>query len=170
MKIILGALAAIVVLGAGWMLFSSSSPTGGSETHESATAESASFSGTLAELASRGGVFRCTVSQESDVATTEGVVLVDGGRVRGDFVSTVSAAGGISVETHLIVKDGFTYTWTPIAPNGFKARVADGAGSGSAALSGSYADASQEYAYECAPWTVDESVFELPALTFVEVN
>lgn len=170
MKTILGVLAVVVVLGAGWVFFSSSTPTGERESQENTAHEPASFTGTLAELASRGGSYRCTVSQESEVAVTEGVVLVDNTRVRGDFVSTVSAAGGISVETHLIVNDGFTYTWTPIAPNGFKARTTEGAGSGSAELSGNYADVNQEYAYECAPWTVDESVFELPALTFIEVN
>lgn len=170
MKTILGVLAVVVVLGAGWMFFSSSSPQGSDAPGENNASEPESFTGTLAELASRGGTFRCTVSQESEVASTEGVVFVDGSRVRGDFTSTVAAAGGLSVETHLVVKDGFTYTWTPIAPNGFKARATEGSTAGGAALSGNYADVNQAYAYECAPWTVDESAFELPALTFIDVN
>lgn len=170
MKILLGIGALVVVLAGGWFLVSSS--PGSLETSETQgePQESSAFTGTLADLASRGGSYRCSVSQESDVASTAGTVLVDGGRVRGDFTSTVVAAGGLSVETHIIIRDDYTYTWTPIAPTGFRARVAQGGSAGDASLSGQYADFSQAYSYECDPWSVDESAFELPPLTFIDVN
>ncbi len=170
MKLIVGIGAAVVVLAGGWLMLSSSSGSLEKSETQSEPQESAVFTGTLAELASRGGSYRCSVSQESDVAATVGTVLVDGSRVRGDFTSTVFAAGGISVETHIIIRDDYTYTWTPIAPTGFRARVAQGDSAGDASLSGQYANLSQAYSYECDPWSVDESAFELPPLTFIDVN
>lgn len=76
----------------------------------------------------------------------------------------------------MIVKDNFTYTWSPLmAGKGFKAKVVEVVG-GDAVVdtgtSGTYSfNATQIGDYDCVDWTVDESKFTLPStVTFTEIK
>lgn len=119
-----------------------------------------SFSGSLFELSNRSGNWECTFANTSDRVRTSGVVYVSEGKTRGDFESK---AEGITVESHIIVRDGFIYTWSPIAQSGFKARHAVNNEANN--------DSDFQYAYEytCTPWAVDSSLFEIPPIAFVDV-
>lgn len=130
-------------------------------------AEEKDFSGSLAELQKRGGNYRCTFSHESEIVRSTGVVYVAGDRVRGDFESETQ---GISVDSHMIASNGFIYTWSPIAPNGFKTVQVDTEADGTTETSGEYSDFQQSYDYSCEGWKVDESKFQLPNISFLEIG
>lgn len=125
------------------------------------------FSGSLQDLAKRGGDYKCTFTHDSDVAISSGTVYISDDTVRGDFVSKTQ---GITAESHMIAKGGYTYTWSPLTPTGFKAKVVEGEGDGAAAMQGGYADMQQSYNYNCKQWSADSSLFEVPAITFIDVS
>lgn len=173
---VVGAVLLVVVVGGGAYIASrgpSASPydtKGDSTSEENTEVVGGTYSGSLADLGKRGGNYECTFSHISNAGDSSGVVYVSGKNMRGDFQSVAHAAGGFSVESHMIAKDGFTYTWTPLSPSGFRARVVEGETGGGAATEGAYADQNQIYEYECSPWSVDESKFTPPAIPFVDVN
>lgn len=112
------------------------------------------------------GSYSCTVTQDIGVAQTQGTVFIDNGKMRGDFNSTVQ---GMNVNTSLVVKEGYTYTWTSLAPIGFKTPLVKGASASStASTSGTYGiDTKKIGSYNCVPWTADASKFTLPtSVTF----
>jgi hypothetical protein len=118
------------------------------------------------------GSYECAVMQYIDeemTQTTEGKVFLDAGRIRGDFSTNIA---GMAIETSLIAKDGFVYTWTNMSPIGFKAVKDDENQSNTKTeTSGSYGwDTSMIGDYDCQPWVSDASVFELPnEVTFQEM-
>lgn len=134
------------------------------------SASSSDFKGSFAELAERGGSYKCTFAHENDIAVSTGTVYISGDRIRGDFHSETEH---MDVESHMIAKGGYVYTWSPMTSQGFKMIALENGGSfeGSAAMSGNYADLHQEYNYDCVVWNSDESMFTLPNdHTFVEMN
>jgi hypothetical protein len=173
--------AVLIVLGGvvGWMSYQNSGTTGDSMMEKEGDAmmeesmedeqsmESGAFSGSLSDLAKRGGNYKCTIAHESEAAQSSGTVYVAGDRIRGDFTSIVPQVG-MTVETHMIQNGGYVYTWSPLTPNGFKAKTTLSESNTSQAMSGEYADFQQAYSYDCAPWSVDTSLFTPPSdVTFV---
>lgn len=171
--VIAGGVLAVVVVAGGIFMVSRGPSTATEGSAHNATAQESietqngSYTGSLADLGKRGGNYECTFSHNSAVGDSSGVVYVSGNNIRGDFKSVAS---GFSVESHMIAKDGFTYTWTPLSPSGFRSRVVDGVTGGGTATEGTYTDQNQTYEYECVPWSVDESKFTLPAISFIDVN
>ena len=175
-NLIIGIAVVVVVAGGGYWYFTSightssdndSAMTG--ESNESmADDQSGDFSGSLQDLAKRGGNYKCTFVHDSSVAESSGTVYISGDNLRGDFESKTQ---GITAESHMIAKDGYTYTWSPLTPTGFKAKIVDtGSTNDSAAAQGSYTDANQSYTYQCEAWSSDASYFDLPAITFIDIN
>ncbi len=127
------------------------------------------FSGSMAELASRGGNHKCTFDQTTEVSHSTGTVLISGAKLRGDFVSEVKAVTGMKVESHMISDGQFIYTWSSMMPQGMKFAVSANV-VGSSTTSGTVAFG-QTLDYDCQSWIVDESVFTLPdGITFTEVK
>lgn len=125
----------------------------------------------FSELLKQGGSYQCTVKQAVSDFNSDGLVYIDKDRIRGEF-STI--AEGMKVDTSLIVRDGYNYTWSSIAPKmGFKVKIdPQVTGSTSADMSGTYSfNANQIGEYDCASWTVDESKFTLPStVVFTEIK
>ena len=119
------------------------------------------------------GAYECTVTQYIDEGmsqTTQGLVYLYNGLVRGDFEIQVS---GMNILSSTIVKDGFSYTWSSMSPVGFKAKanmvtedVID-----SKQASGTYSwNSDQIGEYDCKEWNVDTAKFELPSnVSFQEI-
>lgn len=157
----LGAIIGLVIIAALAFIFISGSGFGGLMLKE--TADTEYFSGSLAELAQRGGAWRCTFTHETETVTSRGTVYVYGENIRGDFESDTQ---GITVDSHMITSDGFIYTWSPIAPTGYKVpySLETGTGNGSSEFR-------QPYDFRCDPWAVDESQFIIPSdTTFTDVS
>lgn len=156
----LGAFIGIVVIAALAFVFMNGAGIGGSLLKE--TADTEYFSGSFAELAERGGAWRCIFTHETETVTLRGTVYVYGENIRGDFESDTQ---GITVDSHMITDHGFIYTWSPIAPTGYKVPYSLEAGTGNGS-----SEFRQPYDFRCTPWTVEETKFAIPAdTTFVEI-
>lgn len=115
------------------------------------------------------GNARCTVSSETNGVTSGGTVYVADNRVRGDFTSTLPQTG--PVESHMIVRDGFIYTWSSMAPQGMKMAVNNESEAGVSSDPQQPSPYEAQYSYECDAWSPDESQFTVPStVTFMEFS
>ncbi len=131
----------------------------------------------FSQLIDQGGSYKCTVHQYVQNTDTVGTVYIHGDKLRGEF--NVKAQG-MNMDTTLIVREGYTYTWTSMAPTmGFKVKVATSGGESNTTVTqnnggtaGNYAwNADQIGDYTCDTWTVDETQFSLPtSVTFQAIN
>lgn len=164
-------LVAVIVLG-WWALGGKSEPAPivseeGEGEEIAVSAEEGVFNGSMTDLIKRGGNFMCTFSHSSAVAQSTGTVYISGSDIRGDFQSKTQ---GINVESHMIQKEGYIYTWSPMTPTGFKIKAVEGDGDSSASMSAQYSDMNQDYAYDCKMWSRTADKFALPNITFTAVN
>ena len=116
------------------------------------------------------GSYRCTVDQYLSDMDSEGVVYIDGNRIRGDFTTV---AEGRAMDTSFLVKDGYQYVWTADLSFGMKLPVRAGeTASAEGKAQGTYSwDAEQIGEYDCDPWTVDEVRFSIPTtIVFTDVS
>lgn len=125
----------------------------------------------FSELIKQGGSYQCTVKQYVNDTESTGTVFLHKDHIRGEFTTAVQ---GMNIDTTMIVKDGYTYTWTSAMPNkGFKAKAVEVVG-GDAVVgtSGTYSfDATQIGDYDCQDWNADDSKFVIPTnVTFTEVK
>jgi hypothetical protein len=174
-NLIIGAVVGlVVVVGGGYLAYTHQpSQTVSTETQATSTAttESGAFTGTLFDLAKRGGTYTCTIDSKTDTAggktATSGTVHVSGMNVRGDFTSTVQGMGNI--ESHMIADGTNVYTWNSMLPQGFKMKMT-ATEDHSDAVSGQGSNANQSYTYDCQPGTADASLFVPPAaITFTAI-
>lgn len=126
----------------------------------------------FSELVKQGGSYECTVKQAVSDMESDGVVFMDKDRLRGEFSTT---AEGMKIDSTMIMKDGYMYTWSSMAPkNGFKMKSTptSEAGNTNAPASGTYSwNAEQIGDYYCKEWRVDESKFTLPtSVKFTELQ
>lgn len=162
-KIIAGIVIAIIVLGGGYFLMrgktthnelASNSETVNSETQTSMQ------SGSLKSLLSAGSTRKCTYTTTQDGYSSTGTVYVDNGRMRGDFTTTVNGKATVS---HMINKDSTMYIWTDGSPMAFKmAFDPNNAKPTNSSAQGSV-DLEKNYDFDCASWSGDSSMFELPS-------
>lgn len=172
-KIIAIVIGVVVLIGAGYMMYTNKANTlddaaGGTSLAGSEdagrndtpdTTMGGAFRGSLFDLAARGGNYQCTFSSAADGTQSSGTVYVSGNMVRGNFKSVSS---GTMMESHMITRDGYVYTWSPAMSTGMKLMM-QGSGTGTTGTQGNYADANQQYDYDCDSWNLDASQFELPS-------
>lgn len=108
------------------------------------------------------GSYECTVNQNLNGAISQGHVFISDGKISGTFSSSVN---GSNVDTNIIVKDGFSYVWSSLlVDTGFKSPVLEGEGDISTKTSGNYSWNNNNIGdYECNPWTLENSKFDLPS-------
>lgn len=114
------------------------------------------------EFMKKTGSYKCTVTQTVATMTTNGTVYLDSGKVKADFAVSVA---GQSINTSMIVRDGYSYTWTSNSPTkGFKTKIATNTtGNSSSSPKGTYTwDGSQIGEYSCDAWVAEASMFEIP--------
>jgi len=118
----------------------------------------------FSEFMKQGGSYQCDVTQTVATMTTSGKVYIHDKLVSGKF--SVSVAGQ-TVETNMIMRDGFSYTWTNLGKNtGIKTKV-DAPATGGTAPSTMTWTGAQIGDYNCEPWTADDTKFEIPTtITF----
>lgn len=159
----------LVLVGGAWWAVSASNrqiiSQEQSSNIETSINEENNFSGDFKTLVTKSGSHKCEMNSSTNGVTTSGVFHISDGRVRGDFSSVVPQYG--SIESHMILKDGFVYVWSSMAPRGFKFAVA---ADGEVNTQGNpQADAllNTNYSYSCVAATVASSHFDLPAgITF----
>lgn len=138
--------------------------TPGSSDEVSATGN---FTGTMAELAARGGSYKCTFDALTAASQSSGTVYVSAGKVRGDFTT---GASGATVESHMLQLNDYIYMWSAMAPSGVKVKVGP-VDSTPAGQNAQYTAANASYDYDCQGWQADSSLFQFPPnVTFTAVN
>ncbi len=180
MKLVWGIVAVLVLAALGYAYFTygpgvpqgvpSAEENSVNETADTAATEGANgaFTGSIADLLSRGGDWKCTFDVDNQTSHSSGTVYVSGAKVRGDFTSQVPQVSQ-TVESHMIQNEGYVYVWTPLSPSGFKTKATIGTPDASTKFKGQGVNIDQAYAYDCAPWTADQSLFAPPAgITFME--
>lgn len=165
-----------VIIVAGILIFKNKTPQTPTDTVNT-TPDSASAGGTMlagkkmafSEMVKQGGAYQCSVDQYLDAGMqqmTKGTVYVDDGKIRGEYSTTVQ---GMTIDTRVIVRDGFAYTWTSMASIGYKAPVVETVGGdASVGTAGKYSWNDQLIGdYDCKPWSPDSSKFTVPTnITF----
>lgn len=123
----------------------------------------------FSELVKQGGSYKCTVNWNAQGIDTQATAYMSNGMLRNEANTKVA---GFSVDTYIIVRDGYSYTWSSMTPtSGFKSKVTAGVSDASAGTSGTFTfNAEQVGDYNCEAWTADSSKFALPTgVTFKEV-
>lgn len=156
-KIIL-IIVAVLLLGGGAFFFMKKGPAAPATPGSSSTQQAAGPS-SLKDLISKGIAETCTFSNEGSAGT----VSVSGGKVRGDFDSTVD---GKVTKSHMIVDGTTSYLWMDGQTVGYKmtfdsSASATAEGKATSQPAGSF-DAGAQMNYNCKPGIVDNSLFDLP--------
>ena len=161
---VLLAIVGLLVLGVGgYFVVSRNSGNSAPSTSNQGTTQPASPANLLKNLLTGGVSQSCTFSNTKDGATSDGVIYVASGKVRGDFNSV---SGGKTTKTHMVVDGKTSYIWMDGQATGFKttfdtSTTASPSGSASGGTSGSF-DANANLNYNCKPWIVDNSMFSVP--------
>ncbi|MBP9669398.1 MAG: hypothetical protein KBE09_03855 [Candidatus Pacebacteria bacterium] len=178
-KMLIGFVAAgVLILGAWWFMSNQANPTTDTNTppmNDAAAAPSeapsGAFTGSFEDLATRGGNWMCTFTSKTDMGDATGTVYVSGTRVRGNFAITAPVIG--KVDSYMIADDEYTYSWSSVMPQGFKARRVDTAQQpdGTTPTADTGVDPRMSMNYNCEPHQADESLFTVPTnVTFQTLN
>ncbi|MBI5456529.1 hypothetical protein HY969_02210 [Candidatus Kaiserbacteria bacterium] len=166
---IIGLVVAVAVVGAAVWYYSNNSSgsmmqgDNAQQVQQNGNTNTNTGSGTLASLFAMNGSYKCTVSSQVENSETDGVVYVSNGSVRGDFTSTVSAAGGEAVAAHMIKTGNDVYVWSDMMPQGIKMSASTMmSGSGSSANSAAF-DPNVSVNYDCQPVAANANLFVAPA-------
>ena len=120
------------------------------------------------EFLKQGGSYKCEVNQYVDSVETKGITYISGGMIRGEYNTKVQ---GVDMSSTMIIKDGYTYSWTSALPNsGFKIKNEVSSGT-TGDTSGAYRYGEQIGDYNCEVWSADQSKFTLPTnVKFQEIE
>jgi hypothetical protein len=121
-------------------------------------------SNTLRGLLTLGENVTCTFSSQIEGSgTTEGVVFVSDGKMRGDFNIEQN---GSTFQSHVIIRDEKMYAWNVSGDGTFAYEFdfADLEGRDTVVSNSSNnVSLDERVDYDCNPWSVDASKFSLPA-------
>ena len=163
---IVAILAGLLVIGGGAYILSERAGTTGENNQENVQTDGKT---SLRTLASSGQNQKCTYSTTSGGHTSEGVMYIAGGKIRGDFKTLGTPAG--DVESHMIIRDDTNYIWSSEASQGIKMSISANAQATADASTKTAVDYDSNVDYDCDSWLPDNSVFELPtAVTLMDMS
>lgn len=171
MKKVLTAVVVVILLAAGYFLYSrskSASPTGGMMGE--GKVESGMMS--IKDLVAAGVPQKCTFSMTSESGTNEGTNYVSGGNVRGDYKTTYKDK---TTMTHMISDGKNTYVWTEGEKTGYKMSIPEETSEDSM-MEGKEntepgANLSEKLDFNCSAWVPDNSLFTPPSdVTFSDFS
>jgi predicted small lipoprotein YifL len=134
-----------------------------------------SMTASALEMLRGGKSLHCTFSfrDEAQGAEQSGEFYVDGknGKFRSEIDATVSGPSPMKIKMHSISDGQYAYSWNSTnAATGFKVKLEE-ASNVSDADKQKTGDLDQKIDFKCRKWTVDNSMFELPAdVTFTDMN
>ncbi len=133
--------------------------------------ENTDFNGSMQDLITRGGNYKCTFDEQNDVSHSTGTVFISDKNIRGDFDTSVKVlSSDTTISSHMISDGEFIYTWSALMPSGVKLAVDNNVSSTASTTAQSF-DYNQKLDYNCVAWTVDQSKFTLPTeVEFKEIN
>lgn len=111
------------------------------------------------EILSTGGNVQCTFSDTADASTeTNGSIISNGSMMRGNFQTQTD---GKSMTGHMIMRDGYMYSWFDASQDGVKIKL--DADKKSDTTGSNNVDADRKMNITCTPWSEDASQFILPS-------
>jgi outer membrane lipoprotein-sorting protein len=125
---------------------------------ENMVADSRTQTASMKELVDKGEPVKCTFTQVTSNADSNGTVYIADGKVRGDFETT---SAGQNFNSYMISDGSDIYVWSSLTTQGFKMPVSNTPSAGAESQNGVSYD--QKLNYDCDPWNKDVSVFVLPA-------
>ncbi len=129
---------------------------------------STSASLSFKDLLAAGTPVSCTFGQTVEGRSTSGTVYVASGKMRGDFQSQ-TADGKQNVTGHMITLDQTSYIWTNQSNTGFKVSLNNTSQIPNSQKAQGF-DPDKKNDVTCNPWTVDQSQFTLPNITFQDFS
>jgi hypothetical protein len=142
-----------------------------SEMEVSTASSTEAFSGSIKDLKDRGGDYKCVFDQNISGSQTSGTAFISGNKLRLDSKSvTQILSGSMNIESHVISDGTLIYVWSSMMPTGIKMSVPDENATTSIETTQGF-DYDQVLDYQCAPWVVDTTEFDLPAtIEFKELS
>ena len=170
-KMVLLAIGLVVVASAGAVVY---------KTNHVATRPSTAVKAgmSLKDLLTSAGTVRCTVSNENDKVTSNGIVYVAQGKLRSDFTSIAKEGplAGKEMLAHMIIDADMSYMWGENSMNmGIKMERKDMMDvvpeDGNTPANNAAKDMNEKSDYHCEDWTLDGSVFNPPtSVTFNDMG
>ena len=140
------------------------------ESEDTTETDSTSFTGTIGDLLKNGRNLTCAFDQADNGAAVDGQIFVagQGQRIRGDF--TLIQPDNVPINAHIVRDGGFNYFWSDEMPQGTKFPVDER--ETAEPKDGARQEVLDEtFNYNCRPWVVTPSVFDLPAdKEFVDIS
>jgi hypothetical protein len=129
----------------------------------------ASAARSLRDLLTQGLPQKCTFSMENTTGSGTGMIVISGGKVRGEITSTID---GQTTLTHMLVDGTTSYIWMGDNTTGFKMSIDPKTITPAPNQPKSAAfDPDKSVNYNCTPWVPDASQFVLPAnVTFSDLS
>ncbi len=115
-----------------------------------------------------GKPYECSFSKSDGSSEVSGTLQMAEGKLRGNF--NISAA--TSFTSHFIIISDTTYTWTSLGAVGYKSPVAKSASKNASPIEQAQIVGTEDKEdYNCSPWNIDPTVFELPSgINFLELK
>jgi hypothetical protein len=175
-KTILIAIALLVLLGLGYGAYSLTRNNSNDNNQDNNNSDD---SGSLLEdIFAAGGNYSCSYSATdatNGFAQAEIFVTDSGAKYYSEF--TARQEGEDDVKTYMIKDQNYAYTWTSESDEGYKYTLTDEdegnlyPASDDFSNSNSGLEAAFGYTYDCDPWSVDNSKFNLPDdVEFIDVQ
>lgn len=167
-KLIIAALAGVVVIGAGIAGFvimqnkdenqstNQAAATSSQQTSDKSDAQRTNID----TLLTQGATQKCTFSSADGEATISGTMYFSNKRMRGDFTTVTSEK---TVDGSMIIADGVQYFWDASAKQGVKTNITQQQVEGSQQTQSQGLNSKQDYEFKCGDWNVDEAMFSPPA-------
>lgn len=168
-KTLVSVLVLAVVLVGGYMIVKNGRAPEDAVKNPQDSSETAGKKIAFSEFVKQGGSYKCEVKQAMNDFENSGTVYITEGKMRGEF-STV--AEGQKMDSLFVMKDDYMYNWSSLSPElGVKIKVT-AEDKAAAEAQGIYSwNTEQVGDYNCEPWTVDNSKFDLPqAVNFMEIK
>lgn len=170
MKIVIGLIAAIVILGGLYVVTKDDVPADTSEEqmmeNDSEMTSGEQFSGSFKELVMRAGDHQCSFSHVEESGSAEGIIYTSGDDFRIDSTAVVA---GLSIESSVLKKDDMLYLWIDGFDNtkGVQSRWVDDladVGDGVNVVSLSQEQKLDENEMiACTSYSADRQLFEVPS-------
>lgn len=125
----------------------------------------------LESIMSLGKPFVCAFEKNDDNSRIVGTIKTDSKNIFGEFRILTNLVES-EFNSFLLMKGEEAYTWTSLAPIGYRSTVAKSASKNASPTQQSQIVGTRDrLAYECEPWATDATIFEAPSwITFSDLK
>ncbi|MDD3486990.1 MAG: hypothetical protein PHF35_01255 [Candidatus Moranbacteria bacterium] len=126
------------------------------------------FSGSMKDLLAKGGSLKCAYSNSDGKFSSSGTTYVADGKIRSDVTS--QAGDSSQTTAHVIIADGWMYSWNEGNASGMKINIEEAQNMPSSGENSPGAPApapaenqlDEKMDFDCESWKADDSMFSVP--------